>query len=189
MRPRVPIRRSITPVNTANGLSSALNRDFVLQIFGNSTPEEIEEILRQARFRPRSGDKNLQRHHREGAVDLEVGRYLRTPEGVQELSRRMQEAMKQEAAKWLAGAKGQAELKHLKSTLLSKQLLQDGEFFSRSCREEIDREISRWLKSPQGQEAVEFQRKRILDQQARQPGQATKSSWIDHAADGVRQHG
>jgi hypothetical protein len=101
--------RPITPSNTAIGLSSRVNQDFVLQILEGSERAEIESILHKARFHFAANSRG-HAGERAAAIEREVGAYLRSAEGLRSLQQRINEAVKVAATAWLASTAGQKEL-------------------------------------------------------------------------------
>src|SRR5205823_3765797 len=108
---------SIPSTASYAGLSSAVNRDYVLKILDKSTPEEIESILSRAGFRFPS-EKRAARDQ-SAAFKREVESYLQGADGGHHRPRSIDDAVKQEAERWLASQPGHRELARLKTDLLA----------------------------------------------------------------------
>jgi hypothetical protein len=138
------------------GLSSPENRRLVVEILDKSEAHEIRNVLRAVNYTPNAKED----HKRE--LERQIGDYLKTEKGRSEQMRLREEALEREAQRWLAGEQGQQQLKELKITLATEQVLSDGETFTRSCHYEIALRVKRWMESPQGEAAVDEARLRAV---------------------------
>ena len=182
-----PPQRHVTPVNTSIGLSSALNQDFVLQVFASSSQDEIERVLRQARYRPPQGvPRAMTAVDRNAAVEQDVASYLRTPDGVRLRNQRLQEVLNREAADWLKSPQGQQEYSRIRAGLLVEATRGDSDLFAKACAEALQRDVERWLRSPLGQAQLEEEKRRAIRMRtAEEAPPKQEPSWIYRHARGT----
>ncbi len=178
---RSPHRGGPGPQLHSHGLSSAINRQWVVQILNNSTREDIAAVLQQVGFRPPPEWAVLSKAERRAELERRILADLATASGQNELARLRREILEREAHRWLRSEDGLSQLLELKTALLAGQVAADEDLCARACREALAGRVERWLKSPLGQEAIEQERQRAARSQNQPPARRKGDSWI-HAA-------
>ena len=155
-----PVRQPLTPARPELGLSSDLNRTWMLRILHHSLPHEVDAVLAEARYRPAGGPARPGGN--QPAVERVAENYLRSEAGQKHLAKRKDELIAAAAERELATEAGRRRIEEVKARLLARSVAEDVDAFSRLCRDEVRRQVERWLQSPQGRETLEFAKRRAV---------------------------
>jgi hypothetical protein len=167
-------RAAERPNHSAAGLSSKVNRRYVLDVLNHSTPDEVTRLLAEARYTDRA-NISIYADQIKAEVRRLAEAYMASAAGRAEASRLKHDMAKREAETWLMTEQGRLALGQAKARLAARELLKDGDIFERACRAAIDEHVSAWLASPAGREAIEQARLRKVKKSTES---TQKQSWI-----------
>jgi len=159
-----PVPRDTTPTQPDRGLSSVLNRSFVVRILQRSSRQEIEGALRESGYTLSA--VGLGRSAVDDAVERAAEKFLQTDFGRRRLQDKIQELLRETARREIDAPRGREELERIKAAILGDELSADKDLFAKACQSAIAKQVQLWLDSPHGQATLEAEQARVARRQA-----------------------